>query len=159
MRSTLVLAGIATASAAACSTPFNPSTQYYTPRTYTPSNAKSFSIRYASSFKVFNTTVNGVNYITTLSVCGAPLPTPSSLGLGASDVLLSQLSQPLTAAGITSTTYVPYLTVSGLRRRGPGAFSLCMHDPQGPFSLTHPLLFCSPHTNYYTHRTRSSPAT
>lgn len=150
MRSTLVLAGIATASAA-CSTPFNPSTQYYTPRTYTPSNAKSFSIRYASSFKVFNTTVNGVNYITTLSVCGAPLPTPSSLGLGASDVLLSQLSQPLTAAGITSTTYVPYLTVSlplGQKKRA-GCFLTLHPRPTGPFHSNPP---SSPshttHTNY-----------
>ena len=176
MRTALALlaSGVAAASAAACSTPYNPSTQYDAPRTYTPTHAKSFSIRYASSYKVFNTTVNGVNYITTLSVCGAPLPTPSSLGLGASDVLLSQLSQPITAAGITSVTYVPYLTVSAflclLRGGRPFyyLFFLRTSAPWNPPTLT-PAPFSShalvPNSRTHTTcsptlaRAHSSPAT
>lgn len=78
---------------------------------YVPSFARSFSIRYAANYKILNVTIDRTNYITTVSLCGTPLPSAASLLLSANDLLLSQLSQPLTKLAITSTTYAPYLDV------------------------------------------------
>ena len=78
---------------------------------YIPSYARSFSISYAASYKVLNVSFRGTNYITTVSLCGAPLPSAASLQLRSNDLLLSQLSQPLTKLAITSTTYATYLDV------------------------------------------------
>jgi len=106
---------------------FDSSKDYYSGlKVYTPTHAESFRITYNKYFKLFNVTVSGKNYITTLSVCGAPVPSVASLNLGTSDVLRSQLSQPITA-GITSTTYAPFFSVR----------------PDSPFSqsaLVYPLL-------------------
>jgi hypothetical protein len=81
---------------------------------YIPTHATTFSIRYQPSYKVLNVTLGGTNYITTVSLCGAPVPTQSSLSLGANDQLVSQLSQPITKVSVTSTTYVPFLDVRAL---------------------------------------------
>ena len=107
-QSLLVLLGL---QGALCACVYDANKNYYAGLTkYTPTYATSFSITYGRDYKLFNVTVAGKNYITTLSVCGAPLPSSSSLSLGPSDVLRSQLSQPI-SAGLTSTTYAPFFSV------------------------------------------------
>ena len=92
---------------------FDPSVHYFH-GALTPTYSKTWSIRYANSYKVLNVTTGGKSYLTTVSVCGAPIPT---LTLGTNDVLVGQLVQPITKLGITSTNYAPYLDVRCSPRR------------------------------------------
>ena len=118
MRSILLATSIG-AAAAACATPFNPSKNYFAGRApYAPAFASTFSVSYAPSYKVLNVTQPSWDCpnapapcfsITTISVCGAPLPTPASLGLGPNDVLSGQLSAPLSTVGLTSVRALPFL--------------------------------------------------
>jgi hypothetical protein len=96
----------AAAGAAPCATPYDSTRDYFAGyKAYTPTNATGFSIAYGRDYKTLRV-VNSAGgfFVTTISVCGAPLPAASSLGLGPSDTLVSQLSAPLTTAGLTSVS-------------------------------------------------------
>lgn len=101
----------ATVSAAGCS--WDSSRDYfegYAP--IVPSFATGFRVDYGKYYKVLKTVnPSGGFFVTTLSVCGAPLPSVSSLGLSASDTLVSQLSAPLATAGIGSVRVVGGLSL------------------------------------------------
>ena len=102
---------VISASATACVIPFDTSKFYFASyRPFVPTYATTFSIDYGKSYKVITVKAKSGTTIITLSVCGAPLPSRADLGLSESAPLV-QFSLPLTA-GVSSTTYAPFIEVS-----------------------------------------------